>query len=423
MWSVHWPASGSVEDYIKNFIGRLNFYIQKCCVHLIFDRYPPTSTKGATRSNRAGKNASRKHLLTLHTPLPAQKVVLNVTHNKTQLISLITQYLVDHLLDNNNNELVITSEHPVPVGIRNGQIIQRNDLHNTHEETDVIIVNQLVDLALRGTSNICVVCDDTDVFILLIHFYCKEKLNCGVTMESPIAGRCITDIKATANKHRNITDYLPGVHALSGCDTTSYHYGIGKATALKSLSSGTSLKLLGMEDVNMDEVVAEAASFISKCYGSKYDGDMSEMRFAVWSTKMSNKKISSAPKLKSLPPTSDAFAQHVYRAHYQTMIWKSALSSSPPAQADPVQYGWTKKDSNLFPVMLPDDVSPAPVEVLQMIKCGCASSRPCSTGRCSCVLAQMSCSMFCNCHAAADCNNDHTRNISSQDDEHEEDDV
>ena len=210
---------------------------------------------------------------------------------------------------------------------------------------------------------------------------------------------------------------------MSGCDTTSYLYGIGKATALKSLSSGTSLKLLGMEDINMEEVVAEATSFISKCYGSKYDGDMSEMRYAVWSDKMANTKISSAPKLKSLPPTSYAFAQHVYRAHYQTMVWKSSLSSSPPAAADPVQYGWTKKDNNLFPVMLPDDISPAPVEVLQMIKCGCASSRPCSTGRCSCVLAQISCSMFCNCQAAADCNNDHTRSTSSQDDEHDEVDV
>ena len=186
-WSVHWPASGTVEDYIKNFMGRLDYYLQKCCVHLIFDRYPPASTKGATRSNRAGKNATRKHILTLHTPLPAQKVVLNVTHNKTQLISLITQYLCDHLV-NNTNELVITSGHPVPLVIKNGEIFMRNDLRNTHEEADVIIVNQLVDLAVRGAQTISVVCDDTDVFILLIHFYCKERLTCGVTMESPIAG-------------------------------------------------------------------------------------------------------------------------------------------------------------------------------------------------------------------------------------------
>ena len=81
-------------------------------------------------------------------------------------------------------------------------------------------------------------------------------------MESPISGRSVIDIRATANKHRNITEYLPGVHALSGCDTTSYLYGIGKLTALKVLSSGRSFELLGREGTNMADVEAEATSFM-----------------------------------------------------------------------------------------------------------------------------------------------------------------
>ena len=107
----------------------------------------------------------------------------------------------------------------------------------------MIIVNQLVDLADRGVNNICVVCDDTDVFILMLHFYCEKNLNCGVIMESPVPGRKVVDTNATANKHRNITDHLPGVHALSGCDT-SYLNGIGKATALKVLMQGKIVQLL-----------------------------------------------------------------------------------------------------------------------------------------------------------------------------------
>ena len=101
-------------------------------------------------------------------------MVLNVTHNKTQLISLIVQCLVDHLVD--TNELVVTSENSVPIIIREGKVLPRNDLQNTHKEADVIIINQLVHLAQRNVSNICVVCDDTDVFILLIHFYCRERI-------------------------------------------------------------------------------------------------------------------------------------------------------------------------------------------------------------------------------------------------------
>ena len=138
---------------------------------------------------------------------------------------------------------------------------------------------------------------------------------------------------------------------------------------------------------------------------------------------MSNTKVTSAPKLKSLPPTSDAFTQHVYRAHYETMIGKAALSSGPPVSANSVRYGWTANDGNLLPVMLPDDVSPVPFEVLQMIKCGCSLSQPYFTGNYSCVVAQMSCSMFCNRHATNSCNNQHARNTTSSSDESAVEDV
>ena len=113
------------------------------------------------------------------------------------------QYLLDHLGDN-DNELVITSGEPVPIVLRNGKISKRDALHNAHEEADVIIVNQIVYLTDQGARNILVVCDDTDVFILLIYFCCGKDLSCGVIMESPIPGRTVVDITATVDKHKHI---------------------------------------------------------------------------------------------------------------------------------------------------------------------------------------------------------------------------
>ena len=419
LWSVHWPTSGTVETYIQNFVGSLQYHLQKCAVYLIFDRYPPATPKGYTRCNRSGKNVTRRHVLTLNTPLPPQKIVLNVTHNKKQLITLITEYLIHHVANSFHNELIITSEHRVPIAIKNGEISTKDYLQNSQEEADVIIPHQLVFLAGNGAKHVCIICDDTDVFILLVHFYCKLRLECGVTMESPIAGRSSIDIKATAQRHKDVSEYLPGMHALTGCDTTSFVYSIGKVTALKILRKGTPLKLLGMEGSNMEDVVQEATVFISTCYGVPGMCDMSETRYAAWSVKMANSKICSAPILKALPPTSDAFRLHVYRPHLQAMIWRSALTSTPPAAADPSRHGWVQRNNSLFPVMLPEDVSPVPLDVLQMVKCGCASTYPCSSGRCSCVTAQMSCSMFCACHAGPDCNNKHTRSqpLSDYDDE------
>ena len=88
--------------------------------------------------------------------------------------------------------------------------------------------------------------------------------------------------------------YLPAEHALTGCDTVSYLLGIGKATALKAVMGGNHLNVLSQLGADEDNLMSEATAFITACYDSNI--------------KRTNSKITSAPKLKSLPPTH-AFAQ------------------------------------------------------------------------------------------------------------------
>ena len=136
---------------------------------------------------------------------------------------------------------------------------------------------------------------------------------------------------------------------------------------------------------------------------------MTAVRFDVWSQKMANKKLTAAPQLRTLPPTTEAFSQHVQRAHLQAAIWRSTLEADPPI----VQhiYGWTKEDTSnkLVPLPLPPDVTSAPDEVLKMIRCSCRSVQPCATTRCSCSAARLSCSVFCGCHGAENCCNAQTK--------------
>ena len=145
---------------------------------------------------------------------------------------------------------------------------------------------------------------------------------------------------------------------------------------------------------------------------------MSAVRFDVWSSKMVNKICTSAPELKSLPPTTDAFKQHVYQAHFQAALWRAILDADPPV-CDHIHHGWSHDQTSniLLPVPLLPDVYPAATEVLRMIRCGCSSVRPCSTNRCSCSAARLSCSMFCGCHGMLECQNDHTKFTSTNDTE------
>ena len=146
--------------------------------------------------------------------------------------------MVYHFVEN-ENEFILTSEDPVvvAVAVEKGLVTKKSDLINTHEKANVIIVNQLVYAVKRGSSNVCIKCDDTDVFLLL-YFYRKEELDYGVTMQSLVAGQSVTYIKVSAMISQSILQNLPAMPAWSGSDTSSYLFGISKATAMKVLAKG-----------------------------------------------------------------------------------------------------------------------------------------------------------------------------------------
>ena len=65
---------------------------------------------------------------------------------------------------------------------------------------------------------------------------------------------------------------------------------------------------------------------------------MSATRYDVWIGKTSKRKVTGAPKLKSLPTTFEAFEQNVRRAHFHVYVWKAALALKIPELA-PTNFG------------------------------------------------------------------------------------
>ena len=52
-----------------------------------------------------------------------------------------------------------------------GVYVKRHDMGNGHEEADVIVGNQVTSAASQCYKTIHIVCDNTDVFVPLVHFY------------------------------------------------------------------------------------------------------------------------------------------------------------------------------------------------------------------------------------------------------------
>jgi len=147
--------------------------------------------------------------------------------------------------------LIITGEEPSPFEVNpGGTVINRRDMETHHEEADVIIIQQLLLIdAENHNHSVCIVCDDTDVFVLLLHYYVLKDLHLPVVMQSPVKGRAVIDIRKTVAVHHKIIPELLAAHALSGCETVASCFGIGKGTVLKKLRSGLSLSYIGNTDI------------------------------------------------------------------------------------------------------------------------------------------------------------------------------
>ena len=181
-------------------------------------------------------------------------------------------------------------------------------------------------------------------------------------------------------------------------------WGVGKATTVKVFGKGYTLRKMGDTEADIYSVISEATRYVCACYG--FDGNLSEARYKLWFSKTGKRTVTRVPELKALPPTSDAFKENVNRAHIQVCIWKHALNADPP-NLDPTLYGWQKDETSksLIPVTTPAGTKPAPLEILELIRCGCVSGEPCKTGRCGCLAAQLSCTVFCACVSNGECCN------------------
>ena len=93
LWVIHWPAKGTVKDFVQNFKVFLARKLLASNVYLIFDRYREWSTKSSTREARECE-ASRVYQLSEHTPLPSQKAVLTVSGNKEQLMRIVNNDII-----------------------------------------------------------------------------------------------------------------------------------------------------------------------------------------------------------------------------------------------------------------------------------------------------------------------------------------
>ena len=79
----------------------------------------------------------------------------------------------------------------------------------------------------------------------------------------------------------------------------------------------------------MDEVLLDATQFVARCYGCASSESMSAIRYEVWIGKTSMRIVTGAPKLKSLPPTSEGIRAKCEAGTFPSISMESSIGKRP----------------------------------------------------------------------------------------------
>ena len=213
IYHVVWPQNGRVQTLCESMVSRVADVNIVDDVYIVFDRCKTGSIKEHERVRRSKGHAAPNHKLTLTKVLPARDIIMKNTLNKQQLAHLLCMC------------------HVPPSVHKLGDVDNIFD----HEEADVSMVSYANKFAKECKKEIQILADDTDVFVLLMHWFHKHRPNSHVTLRK-FDGQII-DNNVSSEMLGDPCANLLAMHALTGCDSASCPFGKGKVNAIKILKT------------------------------------------------------------------------------------------------------------------------------------------------------------------------------------------
>ena len=323
-------------------------------------------------------------------------------YNKETLAAYYTNFLTEPVRDHlgTNESLFIDGglkDEAIKVTIDDCKEI--SELRCNQEEVDTRIVLHASVAANQGANRIIVRSSDTDVLVLLLHHRAK------------IVAKDIFFLTGRMGTHDDVKRFIPVyrlfyrltheqhrilivVYCLTGCDTCSAFFGIGKKKVfnlmMQSAMKYQGLKDLGNGSLSKNQKLA-CTQFVGALHGNSDCTSLNEIRCTKAAKKVPAKK---------LPPTDNSFYLHLLRCTYQFMVWKSCLETTfgLPQQLIMVINYFEDTDGKQYmrPQMMSQ--SPAAPELLNDLACNCDNSV--CDDNCTFFRNEQPCTLACKCKAA-----------------------
>lgn len=201
------------------------------------------------------------------------------------------------------------------------------------------------------------------------------------------------------------------LHAISGCDTVSCFYNIGKLKHFKLLNQYPELQeivnVFNCPNSTPENILKAGERYILKLYGAPTSQtNINEYRYLLFNRKTARNKF----KLASLPPSKEALKQHLYRTYHQVQMWYGEEKNSK-------DWGWQTTRNGLQPIFSCNE--PAPKCILEKITCACIKN--CGAA-CGCRKQGLKCSAACKTCSGLSCSNCEQQSIEEESDDDENDD-
>jgi hypothetical protein len=186
--------------------------------------------------------------------------------------------------------------------------------------------------------------------VIAVHFLHEIDISLIINRQATQKRWKYIDIPAICRKlGEDVCKALPGMHAFSGCDTTSSFCGKGKKTFFKFMKKDAAF-MSAMTDLGerLDiptDLLADCEKGVCCIYDEPNATSVNEVRY---------RKLLKGEEAHEIPPTQDTLTLHIRRANYQCYIWKNG-------------HGWVVEGNNIKVLWITKD--PAPKALLQMVSC------------------------------------------------------
>ena len=229
------------EEYARAFFRSVTVNIDENVkrVDVVFDTYIKHSIKSATRTKRSTKKRPVRRIID-RGDLPLPQVWANfisLSDNKADLARFLSENLICHGREFFNQYELVTSggyrDSTKACSTRRGNVL---NLSCNHEEADTRLILHAQEAVSNNYNRLLVLCRDTDVFLLLIHFLGPNQEVESWMLGGTARQRQCYPVHTIANKlFQEIIQNILGFHALTGCDTTSSFTGFGKKKVLEGV--------------------------------------------------------------------------------------------------------------------------------------------------------------------------------------------